>query len=88
MRLTEFWQSTTVVLYPCALEGRAVRGPVHLKVRASYIREAVKNGRLRVCHTPGEQQLADLATKLLTKEKVVATVGTLGLHWRPTDKDV
>ena len=42
----------------------------HLKVRASYIREAVKNGRLRVCHTPGEQQLADLATKLLTKERL------------------
>ena len=42
----------------------------YLKVRASYIRKAVRNGQLRVCHTPGEQQLADLATKLLTKERL------------------
>ena len=39
----------------------------HLKIRAAYIRESVSNGWLRVRHTPGELQLADLATKLQPK---------------------
>ena len=42
----------------------------HLKVRASFIREAVLSGRLTVKHTPGELQLADLATKLVSKERL------------------
>ena len=42
----------------------------HLKVRASSIREAVSTGQLIVRHTPGEEQLADLATKLVTKERL------------------
>ncbi|CAE7488319.1 RE1, partial [Symbiodinium necroappetens] len=41
-----------------------------LKVRASYIREAVEAGRLTVKHTPGDDQLADLATKLVTKDRL------------------
>ena len=36
----------------------------HLKIRAAFIREATSEGRLQVRHTPGELQLADLATKL------------------------
>ena len=36
----------------------------HLKIRANYIREAIQAGALSVRHTPGEYQLADLATKL------------------------
>eukprot|EP00439_Symbiodinium_sp_Y106_P053673 s729_g7.t1 len=42
----------------------------HLKVRASFIREAVLSGRLTAKHTPGELQLADLATKLVSKERL------------------
>ncbi|CAE7884617.1 RE1 [Symbiodinium sp. KB8] len=42
----------------------------HLKVRASCIREAVASGQLIVRHTPNEEQLADLATKLVTKEAI------------------
>ncbi|CAE7281567.1 GIP [Symbiodinium sp. CCMP2592] len=39
----------------------------HLKIRASYIRENVENGTLTIRHTPGEWQLADLATKAQPK---------------------
>ena len=39
----------------------------HLKIRAAFIREAVSEGRLEVRHTPGDLQLADLATKLQPK---------------------
>ncbi|CAE7607413.1 GIP, partial [Symbiodinium sp. CCMP2592] len=39
----------------------------HLKIRASYIRENVENGTLIIRHTPGELQLADLATKAQPK---------------------
>ena len=39
----------------------------HLKIRANYIREATQAGSLSVRHTPGEYQLADLATKLQPK---------------------
>ena len=42
----------------------------HLKVRAAYLREAVELGRLLAKHTPGKFQLADLATKLVTKTKL------------------
>ncbi|CAE7387749.1 GIP, partial [Symbiodinium pilosum] len=38
-----------------------------LKIRANYIREATQAGTLSVRHTPGEYQLADLATKLQPK---------------------
>ena len=36
----------------------------HLKIRANYVREAVEQGWLVVKHVEGDQQLADLATKL------------------------
>ncbi|CAE7200213.1 RE1 [Symbiodinium microadriaticum] len=36
----------------------------HLKIRANYVREAVEQGWLVVRHVEGDQQLADLATKL------------------------
>ena len=36
----------------------------HLKIRANYIREAVQEGRMRVTHVAGQDQLADLATKM------------------------
>ena len=39
----------------------------HLKIRAAYIRESVSSGCLKIRHTPGESQLADLATKLQPK---------------------
>ena len=39
----------------------------HLKIRAAFVREAVSEGRLEVRHTPGDLQLADLATKLQPK---------------------
>ena len=39
----------------------------HLKIRASYIRENVENGTRIIRHTPGELQLADLATKAQPK---------------------
>ena len=50
----------------------------HLKVRASCIREAVASGQLTVRHTPGEEQLADLATKLVTKERLWKLLGLWG----------
>ena len=50
----------------------------HLKVRASFIREAVASGRLIVKHTPGELQLADLATKLVSKERLWTLLGLWG----------
>ena len=50
----------------------------HLKVRASFIREAVSSGRLTVRHTPGELQLADLATKLVSKERLWTLLGLWG----------
>ena len=50
----------------------------HLKVRAQYIREAVASGRLRVKHTPGATQLADLATKAMTKERLWELLGLWG----------
>ena len=42
----------------------------HLKIRASYIRESVSEGRLTIRHTPGDLQLADLATKLQPKVRL------------------
>ena len=39
----------------------------HLKIRASYVREAVEEGSLEVRHTPGCDQLADLSTKMQSK---------------------
>eukprot|EP00439_Symbiodinium_sp_Y106_P007460 s15125_g1.t1 len=50
----------------------------HLKVRAQYIREAVEAGRLKVRHTPGATQLADLATKMVTKERLWELLGLWG----------
>ena len=49
-----------------------------MKVRASYVREAVAEGRLIVRHTPGEEQLADLATKLVTKDRLWKLLGLWG----------
>ena len=42
----------------------------HLKVRASFLRESVEQDRLRVRHTPGDVQLADMATKLLPRARL------------------
>ena len=39
----------------------------HLKIRANYIRESVARGTLTVRHVAGAQQLADLATKIMTR---------------------
>ena len=39
----------------------------HLKIRASYVREAVENGDLMIRHTPGAVQLADFSTKMQPK---------------------
>ena len=50
----------------------------HLKVRASFIREAVSSGRLVVKHTPGELQLADLATKMVSKDRFWTLLGLWG----------
>ncbi|CAE7296882.1 RE1 [Symbiodinium sp. KB8] len=50
----------------------------HLKVRANLIREAVSTGDLIVQHTPGEEQLADLATKLVTKDRLWKLLGLWG----------
>ena len=50
----------------------------HLKVRAQYIREAVASGVLKVRHTPGAVQLADLATKMVTKERLWELLGLWG----------
>ncbi|CAE7439048.1 RE1 [Symbiodinium microadriaticum] len=50
----------------------------HLKVRASFVREAVTEGRLIVQHTPGEEQLADLATKVVTKDRLWKLLGLWG----------
>ena len=36
----------------------------HLKIRANYVREAVEEGRMRIRHVAGQDQLADLATKM------------------------
>ena len=41
-----------------------------MKIRASYIRESVNEGRLTIRHTPGDLQLADLATKLQPKVRL------------------
>ena len=50
----------------------------HLKARAQYIREAVATGRLQVKHTPGAVQLADLATKMVTKDRLWELLGLWG----------
>ena len=42
----------------------------HLKIRAAFIRESVTEGRITVRHTPGDAQLADLATKLQPKMRL------------------
>ncbi|OLP75490.1 Copia protein [Symbiodinium microadriaticum] len=42
----------------------------HLKVRAEAIREAVAEHNLIIRYTPGEEQLADLATKLVPRERL------------------
>ena len=42
----------------------------HLKIRAHYLREATELGLLEIRHTPGVQQLADLATKMMTKVRL------------------
>ena len=42
----------------------------HLKIRAAFIRESVTEGRITVRHTPGDVQLADLATKLQPKMRL------------------
>ena len=50
----------------------------HLKVRASFLRESVEQGQLEVRHTPGEFQLADLATKLLPRTRLTQLLDLWG----------
>ena len=43
----------------------------HIKVRYHYIRELVEEGELKVVHTPGKENLADIGTKALKKTDLV-----------------
>ena len=43
----------------------------HLRIRFSYTIERVKRGLLKVQHTPGDRQLADLPTKLHSRARLL-----------------
>ena len=42
----------------------------HLKVRATWLREQIQNGSIRLRHQPGALQLADLLTKALSYPRI------------------
>ena len=53
----------------------------HLRIRAAYIHEQVETGQVKLRHTPGQYQLADLLTKGFPRQRLEELNGL----WRIVD---
>ncbi|KAF2895017.1 hypothetical protein ILUMI_11159, partial [Ignelater luminosus] len=51
----------------------------HIDIKHHFIREKVANGEVKLKKTPSNEQLADIMTKALTKEKIEKNRSLLGL---------
>ena len=60
-------------------EGGGSQRTRHLRVRASFLKEMIDKGALRVTHCPGEVQLADCLTKALPAPRLTLLNSMLGV---------
>lgn len=52
----------------------------HIEIRYHYVREAVKEGTIRLCYCPTEEMIADLLTKPLPRGRFETLRGAMGLQ--------
>ena len=57
----------------------------HLKVRCAFVREQVQNGLLQVSHVEGRYQLADLATKMHPRVRLLDLLHQWGFEGLPDE---
>ena len=60
----------------------------HLRMRAAAGRERIQAGSLVVSFIPGESQVADLATKPLSRPRIMHLLGLLGLRLESKETEV
>ena len=76
------WSDSHSALSILSSEGGSWRTR-HLRMRASYARQAVLSGDWAVGHVPGEELNADLGTKALSSNRIDKLKGLLGMAQRP-----
>ena len=76
------WSDSQSALSILSSEGGSWRTR-HLRMRASYARQAVLSGDWAVGHVPGEELNADLGTKALSSNRIDKLKGLLGMAQRP-----
>ena len=59
----------------------SVRSTKHIETRFHFIREKVESNELQVEHIAGEDQLADICTKILPKTRFCKLRDAIGLKW-------
>ncbi|CAE7427987.1 GIP [Symbiodinium sp. CCMP2592] len=59
----------------------------HLRMRASAARERISANLLRVSHMPGEQLIADLGTKPLTRPRILRLLDLINIRIRTVSED-
>ena len=78
------WSDSQSALSILSSEGGSWRTR-HLRMRASYARQAVLSGDWAVGHVPGEELNADLGTKALSSNRIDKLKGLLGMAQRPDE---
>ena len=76
------WSDSQSALSILSSEGGSWRTR-HLRMRASYARQAVLSGDWAVGHVPGEELNADMGTKALSSNRIDKLKGLLGMAQRP-----
>ena len=76
------WSDSQSALSILSSEGGSWRTR-HLRMRASYARQAVLSGDWAVGHVPGEELNADMGTKALSSNRLDKLKGLLGMAQRP-----
>ena len=76
------WSDSQSALSILSSEGGSWRTR-HLRMRASYARQAVLSGDWAVGHVPGEELNADIGTKALSSNRIDKLKGLLGMAQRP-----
>lgn len=52
----------------------------HLDIRFYWLRDVVQRGDVQIVHLPGLENVADVLTKPLARQKVQEAVGAMGIH--------